>query len=333
MTDVDPTPDLVTVEAVDAAADRLDGVVHRTPMETSTTLADWTDAIAVWLKLENFQRGGSFKLRGAYNRISQLPAADRAAGVVTVSAGNHAQGVALAADLVGVEATVVMPTGAPTAKVAATRSYGAKVIQHGDSYAELRERADRVIAEQGATLIHPFADPAVIAGQGTVGLEAVEAVPDVDTVIVPVGGGGLASGVATAVTARLPGARVVGVETEGTAHAARAMAQGMVVVRDEIDTIAEGIAAGQTEPLTLAHLRERVDRVVSVTDRDAEAAMGVLAERAKTVAEPAGALPVAAILSGAVDVVGETVVAVVSGGNVDLDTFSKAVRGGHSHGD
>lgn len=324
--------DLVTLDAVEEAADRLDGVVHRTPMEPSTTLADWTAADAVWLKLENHQRAGSFKLRGAYYRISQLSEAERAAGVVTVSAGNHAQGVALAAALLGVEATVVMPDRAPAAKVDATRGYGATVIQHGESYAELRERAERVIAERGATLIHPFADPAVIAGQGTVGLETVEAVPDVDTVIVPIGGGGLASGVATAVTARVPDARVVGVETEGTAHAAAAMARGEVVVRDEIDTIAEGIAAGQTEPLTLAHLRERVDQVVSVTDADATAAMAVLAERAKTVAEPAGALPVAAVLSGAVDVAGETVVAVVSGGNVDLETLAESIRAGHGYG-
>lgn len=324
--------DLVTLDDVEKAAERLDGVVHRTPMDLSSTLANWTTADEVWLKLENHQRAGSFKLRGAYNRISQLSNADRGAGVVTVSAGNHAQGVALAAALLGIEATVVMPDRAPTAKVDATRGYGATVIQHGEAYAELRERADQVIAERGATMIHPFAEPAVIAGQGTVGLETVDAIPDVDTVIVPVGGGGLASGVATAVTARVPGARIVGVETEGTAHAAEAMARGEVVVRDEIDTIAEGIAAGQTEPLTLAHLRARVDRVVSVTDADATAAMAVLAERAKTVAEPAGALPVAAILSGAVDVAGETVVSVVSGGNVDLETFAESIRSGHGYG-
>ncbi|MDZ7702489.1 MAG: threonine/serine dehydratase [Halobacteriales archaeon] len=318
--------ELVTLEDVRAAADRLEGVVHRTPIDSSSTIAERAGAAAVHLKLENLQRAGSFKLRGAYNRISRLTEPERAAGVVTVSAGNHAQGVALAARIHGVDATVVMPEHAPAAKVDATEGYGARVVQEGASYAELKARADRLIEDQGLTMVHPFADPAVIAGQGTLGLELVQQAPAADVAVVPIGGGGLASGVGVALAETAT--RVVAVETEGTAHAARAMADGEVHVVDEIDTIAEGIAAGQTEPYTLAHLRAHVDEVVSVTDADARAAMALLAERAKVVAEPAGALPVAALLSGAIDAADESVVAVVSGGNVDLEAFCRFVRAG-----
>lgn len=313
--------ELVTPAAVEAAADRLRDVVYRTPIDSSRTIADRTDAASVWLKLENLQRAGSFKLRGAYNRLSQLPARDRAAGVVTVSAGNHAQGVALAAKLLDVEATVVMPAEAPQTKVAATKGYGAEVVQHGHGYEELRDRADQLIERHGYTMVHPFADPAVIAGQGTLGLEVADVVPRADLVLVPIGGGGLASGVGTALSGVDDGPRVVAVETEGTAHAAAAIERGEVVVREEIDTIAEGIAAGRTEPYTLAHLQDRVDEVVSVSDEAAMDAIALLAERAKVVAEPAAALPVAALLTGAVDAAGERVVAVVTGGNVDLETF------------
>ncbi|MFB6362425.1 MAG: threonine/serine dehydratase, partial [Halobacteriales archaeon] len=234
------------------------------------------------------------------------------------------------ADLLDVEATVVMPAEAPETKVAATEGYEATVVQHGHGYEELREKADQLIADQGYTMVHPFADPDVIAGQGTLGLEVAEAVPDADLVLVPIGGGGLASGVATAVSGLEDGPRVVGVETHGTAHAGAAIEQGEVVVSEEIDTIAEGIAAGRTEPYTLAHLQERVDEVVSVTDAAAMNAMTLLAERAKTVAEPAGALPVAALLSGAVDAAGQQVVAVVSGGNVDLEEFCQYVQAGRA---
>ncbi len=320
--------ELVTPADVRAAAERLEGVVHETPLDSSRTLAERAGASSAYLKLENLQRAGSFKIRGAYNRISRLSAAEREAGVVTVSAGNHAQGVALAADLHGVDATVVMPAEAPAAKVAATQGYGAEVIQTGKSYAELRERADRLIEERGLTMVHPFADPAVIAGQGTLGLEVAAAAPELDMVLVPIGGGGLASGVGVALSGLDRDVEVVAVETEGTAHAARAMAEGEVQVVDEIDTIAEGIAAGQTEAYTLAHLVEHVDAVVQVTDADAERAMAFLAGRAKTVAEPAGALPVAALLSGAVEAAGRDVVAVVSGGNVDLDAFCAHVSAG-----
>lgn len=243
-----------------------------------------------------------------------------------MSAGNHAQGVALAAKLLDVDATVVMPAEAPETKVAATEGYGASVIQQGHGYEELRQRADQLIDDHGYTLVHPFADPEVIAGQGTLGLELIEEVPRLDLVIVPIGGGGLASGVATALAGSANAPRIVAVETVGTAHAGRAIEQGEVVVREEIDTIAEGIAAGRTEPYTLAHLRERVDQVVSVSDEAAIEALTLLAERANTVAEPAGALPVAALLSGAVDVTGERVVAVISGGNVDLGDFCAYIR-------
>jgi threonine dehydratase len=322
--------DLVTVDDVAAAAERLADVVKRTPTDTSTTLARLSGADAVHLKLETLQRTGSFKIRGASNRLRTMDDAALARGVVAASGGNHAQGVALAARAAGAEATIVMPEVTPAAKVEATRGYGAEVVVHGAVYQESYERALALREERGATFVHPFDDPAVIAGQGTLGLELVEDVPDVDTVLVAVGGGGLISGVATAVAAHVPSARVVGVQTEGCAHMAAAMARGEPYEREGVDTVAEGIGASRTEELTLRHVRERVDEVVTVTDGETCEAMALLAERAKLVTEPAGAVAVAALLSDAVDVdvAGETVAVPVCGANVDLTTFAEHTRAG-----
>jgi threonine dehydratase len=322
--------DVVTLADVEAARSRLEDVVHRTPFDGSTTLAERSGAASVGLKLENMQRTGSFKIRGAYNAMAQLSAAERDRGVVAASAGNHAQGVALAGRLLGVDATIVVPEVTPAAKVDATRGYGASVVVEGDVYERSYEHALELADEEGLAFVHPFDDAAVIAGQGTVGLELAAQAPDLDTVLVSVGGGGLASGIATALEARDHDVRVVGVQPEGAAHAGPSLKRGEIHRLDEIDTVAEGIADARLLEKTFAVMRERVDDVVAVSDRDLAVATTVLAERAKTVAEAAGAAPVAALLSGAVDVADERVAAVVSGGNANLTEHAELTRTGLS---
>ncbi|WP_205596847.1 threonine ammonia-lyase [Halostella salina] len=320
--------DVVTAADVRAARDRLADVVHRTPLDTSTTLADRSGAAAVGLKLENVQRTGSFKIRGAYNRMAQLSAEERERGVVAASAGNHAQGVALAGDLLGVDATVVVPEVTPAAKIEATRGYGAEVVVEGDIYERSYEHALDMAERDDLTFVHPFDDAGIIAGQGTVGLEIAEQFPDPDTVLVAIGGGGLISGIATALKARDPDVRVVGVQPEGAAHAKPSLEAGEVRELPGVDTVAEGIADTRLLDRTFAVMNERIDDVVTVTDRDLAVAVTLLAERAKTVAEAAGAAPVAGLLSGAVDADGERVAAVVSGGNVNLSDHAELTRTG-----
>ncbi|WP_435194140.1 threonine ammonia-lyase [Natronomonas sp. EA1] len=325
--DVPAADDVVTIEDVRAAADRLDGVVHRTPLDGSTTFADRSGAETVHLKLENMQRTGSFKLRGAYNAMAQLSPAERDRGVVAASAGNHAQGVALAGDILGIETTIVVPEITPAAKIEATRGYGAEVVVHGDVYEASATHAHELVEETGRTFIHPFDDDRIIAGQGTVGLELRDANPAFDTVLVSIGGGGLISGIATAMNAD-SGVRVVGVQPEGAAHAKPSLEMDEIHRLSEIDTVAEGIADARLLERTFAVIRERVDDVVAVSDTDLAVATTLLAERAKTVVEAAGAAPVAALLSGAVDVEGERVAAVVSGGNTDLTEHAELTRVG-----
>ncbi|ELZ96175.1 threonine ammonia-lyase [Haloferax sulfurifontis] len=323
-----PASEVVTADDVADAHERLDGVVHRTPLDSSRTIADRCGAERVDLKLENVQRTGSFKIRGAYNAMARLPESVRERGVVASSAGNHAQGVALAGDLLGIDTTIVVPEITPAVKIDATRGYGADVVVEGDIYEESYEHALRLADEEGLEFVHPFDDAAVIAGQGTVGREIAADAPDVDTVLVSIGGGGLISGIATAMKARDPDVRVVGVQPEGAAHAKPSLEADEIRMLSEVDTVAEGIADARLLERTFAVVRDRVDDVVSVDDADLAVAVTVLAERAKTVAEPAGAAPVAALLSGAVDVEGERVAAVVSGGNVGLSEHAELTRVG-----
>lgn len=318
--------ELVTIDEVEQAADRLAGTVSETPVDTSRAFARRAGAESVHLKLETLQRTGSFKLRGATNRMAELSDDQLSRGVVAASGGNHAQGVALAARSQGADATIVMPAVTPAAKIEATRSYGADVVIHGEVYQEAADHAEAIADERDATLVHPFDDRAVIAGQGTLGLEIAEAVPSVDTVLVAVGGGGLISGIATAITARTD-ARVIGVQTDGADHMARSLAAGDIQTR-EPDTIAEGIGASRTEPFTFAHVRERVDEVVTVSDETVCRAMALAAERAKLVTESAGAVALGALLDGAVDVTDETVAVPVCGANIDLTTFAAYTRRG-----
>ncbi|MEJ2677660.1 MAG: threonine/serine dehydratase [Gemmatimonadota bacterium] len=314
-------PRLTDLREIRAAADAIAGRIHRTPLLSSRTLGQRIGATAS-LKAECLQKTGSFKARGALNRVRTLDAEARSRGLVTVSAGNHAQALAWAAAADGVPCTVVMPENAEPAKVEASRAYGADVVLRGDVY-DAFEECFRLRDTRGLFFVHPFDDPAIIAGQGTVGLEIVEDAPDVDVLVVPVGGGGLLSGIAAAVKALRPGARIYGVEPEGAAGLRRALDAGAVVRLDAIDTIADGLAPPSAGERTLAHARALVDDVVLVSDADLLAAMRFALERAKLVLEPAGAAAVAALLKGRIpDVPGASIVAVASGGNIGADRLA-----------
>lgn len=300
----------------------LAGRIHRTPLLSSRTIGERA-GVALYLKAESLQKTGSFKPRGVLNRIGQLTAEEKSRGLVAVSAGNHAQALAWGASAAGVASTIVMPADASPAKVAATRAYGGEVVLHGDVWAAF-EKMEELRRERGLTLLHPYDDPAVIAGQGTVGLEIVEDLPDVEAVIVPVGGGGLLAGIATAVKSVRPDVRVYGVEPEGAAGLSRAMAEGRVVRLERVATIADGLAAPMTGEHVLAQAREYVDEVVMVPDDDIVRALRLLLERARLFVEPAGAAAVAALVSGRIALPPHArTVAVVSGGNLDLNRLKE----------
>ncbi|MEU6645804.1 threonine ammonia-lyase [Saccharomonospora sp. NPDC046836] len=306
---------LVSLERIQQARTLLEGVVRRTPMEHARDL-ERLHGGPVHLKCENLQRTGSFKIRGAYTRIHGLSEAERARGVVAASAGNHAQGVALAAALLGIKSTVFMPERAPLPKLAATRGYGAEVHLHGATLEEALAEAIAFAERTGAVFIHPFDHEDIIAGQGTVGLEILEQVPDVATVLVSTGGGGLVGGVASAIKAVKPGVQLVGVQAEAAAAFPASLAAGKPVRLASTQTMADGIAVGQPGPLTLAHVSSLVDEVVTVSEEGLSRAVLLCLERRKLVVEPAGAATVAALLEqqGRFPT---PIVAVLSGGNVD----------------
>jgi threonine dehydratase len=317
---------LVSGADVEAAAELLADVVRHTPVWHSRGLADRVGG-PVWLKCENLQRTGSFKIRGAYTRIARLTDAERARGVVAASAGNHAQGVALAARLLGTVATVYMPETAPLPKVAATRAYGAEIRLVGQSLVEPLVAAAEHAERTGSVFIHPFDHPDVIAGQGTVGLEVLDQCPDVATVVVCAGGGGLVSGVAAAVKDRRPDVRVVAVQAEGAAAFPGSLAAGRPVALPAMATMADGIAVAAPGHLTLAHVSGLVDEVRTVTEEDLSRALLFCLERAKLVVEPAGVAAVAAVLADP-SAFAPPVVAVVSGGNIDPVLLLKVVQHG-----
>jgi threonine dehydratase len=317
---------LISGADVEAAAALLDGVVRRTPLWHSRGLADKVGG-QVWLKCENLQRTGSFKIRGAYTRIARLTDAERARGVVAASAGNHAQGVALAARLLGAEATVFMPESAPLPKVAATRAYGAEIRLLGQSLTEPLLAAAEYAERTGAVFIHPFDHPDVIAGQGTVGLEILEQCPDAATVVVGTGGGGLISGIAAVVKARRPDVRVVAVQAEAAAAFPGSLAAGRPVALDSMATMADGIAVAAPGEHTLAHVRSLVDEVRTVSEEDLSRALLFCLERGKLVVEPAGVAAVAAVLADP-GAFAAPVVAVLSGGNIDPVLLLKVVQHG-----
>ncbi len=310
-----------------AAAERLLGVAHRTPVVTSRTL-DARVGAAAFLKCENLQRMGAFKFRGAYNRIAQLTPAERTGGVVAFSSGNHAQGVALAARICGVPAAIVMPSDAPASKIAATRGYGAEVVLYDRKTMNRGAIAADLARERGATLVPPYDDPAIIAGQGTVALELLEDVPDLDVLLVCTGGGGLLAGCALAATALRPGIAIYGVEPAAGDDFARSIAAGTRVEIPVPDTIADGQQTTSPGELTFPIVRRLCAGILTVTDDELRGAMRFAFERLKLVMEPSGASALAALLGGKLDVSGRRVGVVVSGGNVDPARYAEIIAAG-----
>jgi threonine dehydratase len=308
----------VTLRDVEAARERFDdSVVQRTEIERSRSLSELTGA-EVHLKMEHLQRTGSFKTRGAYNKLQQVAARGGVSRVVAASAGNHAQGVALAATKTGIDSTIVMPENAPQAKVEATRGYGADVELRGDDFQAAMTHARSLTEAEETEFVHAYDDPAIVAGQGTIGLEIHEQLPDVDTVVVPIGGGGLIGGASAALAELAPDIRVVGVQAEEAATVPESLDKGIPASVDSPKTIADGIATGSISELTLGLIEDHVDEVVTVSDDDIARAELLLLERAKQLVEAAGASSVAAVLSDDLDVSGEAVVPVLSGGNIDI---------------
>jgi threonine dehydratase len=318
VTDTTASP-IPTLADIEAARVTIAGVARVTPMETSKFLEELLGS-PVHLKCENLQRTGAYKVRGAYNRLSTLTAEQREAGVVAASAGNHAQGVAFAARELGIPATIFTPVGVALPKLQATRRYGADVVLRGHSVEEALSAAKEFATRTGAVFIPPFDHPAVIAGQGTVGLEIVDQVPDVDTVVVPIGGGGVISGIAIAVKAMAQRQgreiRVIGVQAENAAAYPSSIQAGEPVTITTSPTIADGIAVARPGDMNFPIIRDLVDEIVTVSDDDVARALLVLLERAKLVVEAAGAVGVAAIMAGVVHDTGRTVV-LLSGGNID----------------
>lgn len=324
----------VRYEDIEAARETLKGIITQTSMDHSRALGRITGS-TVHLKCENLQRAGSFKVRGAYVHMASLSDAQKAKGVVAASAGNHAQGVALAASKLGIDARIYMPLGAALPKVQATRDHGATVVLAGNNVNEALELAARYADETGATFVHPYDNPNIVAGQGTLGLEIVEQQPDVDTVIMSIGGGGLLAGVAIAIKeyARRQGRHInlIGVQAEKAAAYPPSLVAGKPVTLDNVATIADGIAVGRPGDVPFAVIQELCDEVVTVTDDEIAAAIVFLLERSKMVVEPAGAAPVAALMTGKLQEVGiesESIVGVLSGGNIDPMLMLKVIQVG-----
>ncbi|WP_035744710.1 threonine ammonia-lyase [Haematomicrobium sanguinis] len=320
----------VSLSKILDAQQLLDGVVELTPVETSRALGRQIGS-DVYLKCENLQRAGSFKVRGAYVRMAGLTDAEKAKGVVAASAGNHAQGVAVAAAKLGIKARIYMPVGVALPKLAATRGHGAEVILHGNNVDEALAEAERFAEETGAVFVHPFDNADVIAGQGTIGLEILDQIPDVDTIVMGVGGGGLLAGVATAVKARAKelgrDIKIIGVQAENAAAYPPSLAADALVPLQRVTTMADGIAVGRPGQLPFQIIRELVDDVVTVSENSLAQALVFLLERSKMVVEPAGAVGVAALLDGTIQNSGTTAV-ILSGGNIDPMLMLKVIQRG-----
>jgi threonine dehydratase len=319
---------MVTLEDVQAARARIRDRIYLSPCARSETLSKLTGTTAL-LKLENLQMTGAYKERGALNKLLQLPAGEREQGLIAASAGNHAQAVAYHAGRLGVKATIVMPEATPIMKVANTRAHGARVVLHGANYDEAYAEARRLEHVERLTFVHPFDDPDVIAGQGTVALEILEQEPEVDAVLVPIGGGGLVSGVGAVLKALRPGAKVVGVETEVLPSMLQALEAGRPVTLDPANTVADGIAVKRAGDLTFEHVRRLVDEIVTVSEEEIASAILYLLEREKTVVEGAGAVAVAALMQHKVrGLEGRRVVSIVSGGNIDVNLVARVIERG-----
>ena len=308
---------LVTLDDLEAAARVLAPVAVRTPVLPADAVSDRVGA-PVWIKPEMLQRGGAFKFRGAFNFLSRMDPADRARGVVAPSSGNHAQAVALAAKLFGVPATVVMPTTVTAAKRGGAERLGARVVLAGTTTADRYNRAEELMRDEGLSMVPPYDHPWIIAGQGTVGLEIADDLPDVEAVLVPVGGGGFSAGLSAAIKHRLPNARVIGVEPTGAAKLSRAREAGKPIKLDHSGGLADGLLAVEIGHLTFQHHQKYIDDVVLVDDDALVRAMRLLLDRMKLVVEPSGAITIAALMEGKFTPRGPTV-AVLSGGNIEWD--------------
>lgn len=318
---------MLQISEIFNAAAVLQGVARKTAVIPAPKI---NPEAQVFLKTENLQLTGSFKLRGAYYKISQLSDEEKARGVIACSAGNHAQGVALGAQRNGIKAIICLPAGAPISKVEATRSYGAEVCLVPGVYDDAYAKAVELQQQHGYTFVHPFDDPKVIAGQGTIGLEILEQLPDVDAVVVPIGGGGLISGAAFAIKTLRPEIKVYGVQSSGAPSMAASLQEGHIARLSEVSTIADGIAVKEPGVNTFEMCNKYVDEVVTVSDEEIAAAILALTEQQKLVAEGAGAVSVAAVMYNKVPVKGKKVVCLVSGGNIDVNTFSRVITRGLS---
>jgi threonine dehydratase len=318
---------MLTLNDIEAARQRIGATIGLTPCQYSGFLSRLTGA-QVYLKLENLQNTGSFKIRGALNKLSTLSPEERGGGVIAASAGNHAQGVARAALQLGIHATIVMPESTPITKVEATKFAGAEVILRGETFDDAMSVARSLAIERGLTMVHPFDDAAVIAGQGTIGLELLQQLPELGAVVVPVGGGGLISGIAVALKSLRPALRVIGVEADQAAPAVLSRQAGRVMELGAIKTIADGIAVKRVGDLTFALMQQYVDDLVTVSDEDIAAAILIYMERIRVVVEGAGAASLAALVSHKVQLDGVCTGVVVSGGNIDVQMVAKIIEKG-----
>lgn len=318
---------MIQLQDIKEAYEILAPVVKHTPLEHSKTFSLLTKT-NLFLKEENLQTTGSFKIRGAYNKIAHLSREERRHGVVCASAGNHAQGVALASTLMGVKSVVFMPVYTPPSKIIATKSYGATVMLEGVTYDDAAEAAKKFSAKKKMTFVHAFNDPYVIAGQGTIGLEIYNALPTVDAVLVPIGGGGLIGGIAVALKTLKPTVKIIGVEAEGAQSMKLSLEKHTIVPLQSINTIADGIAVKTPKELTFEIAEQYIDNVVAVNDEDIAYALYLLLQRAKLIVEPAGAIGLAALLNKQVVMRKKNVVVVLSGGNVNLSLLTQIIERG-----
>ena len=320
--------ELVTLKMVQEAQERLKGVAQKTGLSYSNSVSKLSDC-KVYLKMENLQRTGSFKLRGAYNKVASLTPEEREKGVIAASAGNHAQGVALAASVYGCQSTICMPKHAPLMKVAATKGYGANVVLHGDFFDEAAAKAEELTKEHGYTFVHPFNDPEVIAGQGTIALEIIEQMPDVDAIVAPIGGGGLISGLAVAAKSVNPKIKVIGVQTANMPSMKNSIDHGKILTCNGKATLADGIAVKTPGDLTYDICSRYLDDIVIVDETEIAGAILWLLERCKAVSEGAGAVPVAALMNGKISGLhGKKVAALISGGNIDVNNMTRIINSG-----
>ena len=320
---------MVTLQDIEAAQERIGDAIHRSPCSRSEHFKDLTDCAALYFKLENLQRTGAFKERGALNTLLSLSAEEKARGTIAASAGNHAQGLAWHAGRLGVAATIVMPERTPLIKVERTRSYGARVVLCGTNFDEAYAEALRIQARENLVFVHPFNDPRVVAGQGTIGLELLEQCPKMDLVLVPIGGGGLISGVACAIKETNPRIRIIGVQASAIASMKASVDAGRLTELPAGTTIADGIAVKRPGDYTFEMIRRYVDDIVTVDEEEISNAILLLLEREKTVSEGAGAVGLAALLNGKVPSArGRKVVTLLSGGNIDVNLVSRIIERG-----